>query len=389
MNSGPSIVSLRATAHRLAERMRDGRPLAFMEICGTHTVSLLRSGVKSLLPPSIRLVSGPGCPVCVTPQGYLDAACGLALDHGVTILSYGDMIRVPGSKLSLAQARAEGARVEVVYSARAAVRYAAEHPQEEVVFLAIGFETTTPASAVTVLEAQAAGVDNLSLLVGHKRVLPAMAALLEDGIPLDGFLCPGHVSVIIGTEVYRPIVRRYGKACVVAGFEPESMLEAICRLVDMVQTHRPGVANCYPVAVRPEGSPRARRLIDQVFRTADSVWRAMGTIPDSGLRLREEYARFDAQRRFDLSIDSDEHPPGCICGEVIQGKCEPAQCTHFGRGCTPSHPIGPCMVSSEGSCAASYKYGRIVPASDGCASPRPVREETPMQEETPVQEETV
>lgn len=351
------MTKLLSLARRLEVLTHDQRNLAFMEICGTHTVSLFRSGVKSLLPDSIRLVSGPGCPVCVTPQGYLDAACELALQQGITILSYGDMIRVPGSKLSLAQARAEGAKVEVVYSARTAVRYAKEHPEEEVVFLAVGFETTTPVSAITVLEAQRAELGNLSLLTGHKMVLPAMHTLLSGGdVPLDGFLCPGHVSVIIGTDAYAPIVQEYGKGCVVAGFEAEGMLRAITRLVEMALLGQAGIENCYPVAVRRQGNPYARELISRVFEPVDSTWRAMGTIPDSGLRLRDEFRQFDAQYRYDLSTDADSHPPGCLCGEVIQGKTDPIHCAHFGAACTPSTPIGPCMVSSEGSCAAWYRY---------------------------------
>lgn len=346
-----------AIAASIQKLMKGQRELRFMEICGTHTVSLFRSGVKSLLPPSIRLVSGPGCPVCVTPQGYLDAACELALESRATILSYGDMVRVPGSKGSLDQAHSLGARVEVVYSARAAVRYAAQHPQEEVVFLAVGFETTAPASAVTVLEARNAGLKNLSLLVGHKTVLPAMRALLADGsATLDGFLCPGHVSVIIGTRVYEPIVKQYARGCVVAGFESESMLNAIERLVTMALTESHAVANCYPSAVRPEGNLQALSLMARVFVTVDTTWRAMGTIPDSGLGLREEFAEFDAARRFDLEVDADSQPAGCRCGEVIQGKITPDQCSLFRSRCTPASPVGPCMVSSEGSCAAWYKY---------------------------------
>lgn len=337
--------------------MQGKRALSLMEICGTHTVSLFRSGVKSLLPASLRLVSGPGCPVCVTPVGYLDAACELALREGVSILSYGDMMRVPGTSLSLAESRAMGARVEVVYSARSAVRYAMEHPGEQVVFLALGFETTTPASALAVLEARAAGLRNFSLLVGHKRVLPAMHALLEDpSLPLDGFLCPGHVSVVIGTRVYENIARSYAKACVVAGFEAESMLCAIERLVAMALSGRPAVENCYPVAVRPEGNRLALELIDRVFEPSDTTWRALGVLPESGLQLRTEFADYDAAQRFGLSLEADSHPPGCRCGEVICGKITPDACPLFRVACTPSDPVGPCMVSSEGSCAAWFKY---------------------------------
>ncbi|HKI83015.1 MAG TPA: hydrogenase formation protein HypD, partial [Candidatus Krumholzibacteria bacterium] len=355
------------------EAAMQGQPaLSFMEICGTHTVSLFRSGVKSLLPASLRMVSGPGCPVCVTPVGYLDAACELALREGVSVLSYGDMMRVPGTSLSLAEARAMGARVEVVYSARSAVRYAKEHPEQEVVFLALGFETTTPASALAVLEARAAKLKNFSLLVGHKRVLPAMHALLQDeSIPLDGFLCPGHVSVVIGTRVYEAITSVYGKACVVAGFEAESMLRAIERLVAMALSRHSAVENCYTVAVRPEGNCLALELIDRVFEPSDTTWRALGVLPDSGLRLRDAYADYDAARRYGLSLEADSHPPGCRCGDVICGKITPDACPLFRVACTPLAPVGPCMVSSEGSCAAWFKYAGAAVRE---ASARTVRE---------------
>jgi hydrogenase expression/formation protein HypD len=250
-----------------------------------------------------------------------------------------------------------GARVEVVYSALSAVRYAKEHPGEEVVFLALGFETTTPASALAVLEARAAKLKNFSLLVGHKRVLPAMHALLqEESIPLDGFLCPGHVSVVIGTRVYETIAEGYGKACVVAGFEAESMLRAIERLVAMALSAHPAVENCYAVAVRPEGNRLALDLIDRVFEPSDTTWRALGVLPDSGLRLRDAFSDYDASRRYDLSLEVDSHPPGCRCGDVICGKITPDACPLFRVACTPLAPVGPCMVSSEGSCAAWFKY---------------------------------
>jgi hydrogenase expression/formation protein HypD len=335
-------------------------PLRVMEVCGTHTVSLFRSGVRSLLPPELKLISGPGCPVCVTPQGYLDAALHLAGRDGLTICTYGDLVRVPGRDASLAEARADGARVVVCYGARDAVKYAATHPDEEVVFLAVGFETTVPATAVAVLEAAALGLGNFRILVSHKRVVPALAGLLSAGaVPLDGFLCPGHVSVIIGTEAYRPIVEGYGKACVVAGFEPRSMLAGIRRLAEMTATNRPGLDNVYPVAVRAAGNVRAQALIDQVFVPVDATWRAIGVIPGSGLGLREAYARFDAAAHHGLDTEADHHAPGCRCGEVIQGQAAPADCPLFRTTCTPARPIGPCMVSSEGTCAAWYKYAEV------------------------------
>ncbi len=351
----PTTSPLAERICRLAERVGEAR---IMEVCGTHTVSLFRSGVKSLMPAGVRLISGPGCPVCVTSQGYIDAACEIAGRPDVTVCTYGDMVRVPGSTGSLERRRAEGARIVVVYSARDAVRHAREHPDRQVVFLAVGFETTAPASAAAVLEAHAQGLDNFALLMGHKLVMPALAALLSAGdVPLDGFLLPGHVSVVIGMEPYRPIVERFGKPCVVAGFEPEQLLAGVAHLLEQIADGRPRLENVYGVAVRPEGNPAARACIAEAFEPADTVWRAMGIIPLSGLALRPPYRRFDALKRFGLAIGPDYDPPGCKCGDVIQGKAVPTDCGLFANRCTPSAPIGPCMVSSEGTCAAWYKYG--------------------------------
>jgi len=333
--------------------------IQLMEICGTHTVSLFRSGVKSLLPSAVRLISGPGCPVCVTSAGYLDAACALARRDDVVVCTYGDMVRVPGRSGSLELARGHGADVQVVYSARDAVKTARERPDRSVVFLAVGFETTAPATAAAALEADRAGLENFFLLPGHKRVIPAIEALLADGeVPIDGFLCPGHVSVIIGAGAYEPIAAERAKPCVVAGFEPVNMLEGIAALARQVAAGEARVENVYGVAVTDEGNPVARRMIDEVFEPAPAVWRAMGTIPASGLELRPPYRRYDARERFGIELGDDYEPPGCLCGQVIQGKVAPAACPLFGSQCTPISPVGPCMVSSEGTCAAWYKYGR-------------------------------
>jgi hydrogenase expression/formation protein HypD len=332
-----------------------------MEICGTHTVSLFRTGVKSLLPRTLKMVSGPGCPVCVTSQGYIDAACELATRPDVTVCTYGDMVRVPGRTGSLEYRRAEGANVVVVYSARDAVRYAEEHPDRQVVFLAVGFETTAPATAAAVMEADARGLNNFTVLLGHKLVIPAMAALLSDGdVPIDGFLCPGHVSIIIGAKAYQPIVDVHRRPCVVAGFEPENMLLGILHIVEQVRRGEARLENVYQVAVTHEGNAVAQQWLERVFEPGETVWRAMGTIAESGLVLREPYRRYDALERFGIAVGPDYDPPGCRCGEVIQGKLEPTECKLFGTTCTPVQPVGPCMVSSEGTCAAWYKYGREV-----------------------------
>ena len=343
----------------IAETCEPGRRLQFMEVCGTHTVSLFRSGVRSLLPAAMRLVSGPGCPVCVTSQGYVDTACELAGTEGVTICTYGDMVRVPGQRGSLEQCRATGAEVVVVYSARDALFLAQRRPDRQVVFLAVGFETTAPATAATVLEARQAGVGNFSVLAGHKLVIPAMESLLSAGdIPIDGFLCPGHVSVVIGADAYLPIAEGHGKPCVVAGFEAANMLEAILRLARQVSRGEARVENVYGVAVTPGGNPAAVALVERVFVPAATAWRAMGVLPDSGLDLREEFQSYDAVERFGVEIGPDVAPPGCRCGDVIQGRLNPPACPLFGTGCTPVRPVGPCMVSGEGSCAAWYRYGR-------------------------------
>jgi len=338
--------------------------VCIMEVCGTHTVSLFRSGIKSLLGESIHLISGPGCPVCVTSQGYIDAACELAVRPDVTVCTYGDMVRVPGQVGSLESQRARGGSVEVVYSPRDALTMAKQHPDRQVVFLAVGFETTTPGTAATVIAARGEGVENFSILSGHKLVIPAMEALLAGGeVPVDGFLCPGHVSVIIGAGAYRPIAERYHKPCVVAGFEPRGMLEAILHIVRQVADGKALVENAYGAVVSSEGNAVARDVVDRVFVPADAVWRAMGTLPDSGLELREGFRAFDAVGRLGVEIGPDVCPDGCLCGEVIQGKATPAECALFGTACTPVEPVGPCMVSSEGTCAAWYKYNR--PAQPG------------------------
>ncbi len=346
---------------RLCEEI--GRKLQIMEICGTHTVSLFRSGVKSLLPPSLRMVSGPGCPVCVTAQGYIDAACELAGRPEVTVCTYGDMIRVPGRTGSLEYQRAAGASVMVVYSARDAVRFAEQNPARQVVFLAVGFETTAPATAAAVIEAAEKGLQNFTVLTGHKLVIPAMAALLAAGdVPIDGFLCPGHVSIIIGARAYQPIVEVHRRPCVVAGFEAQNMLEGILHIVEQIRRGEARLENVYGVAVTDAGNTVAQQWLERVFEPGDTVWRAMGTIAESGLVLRAAYRAYDALARFGLSIGEDYDPPGCRCGEVIQGKLDPSECTLFGTTCTPTRPVGPCMVSSEGTCAAWHKYGTPRPA---------------------------
>ncbi len=352
-----------------------GSELTFMEVCGTHTVSAARAGLRSLLPPSIRLISGPGCPVCVTPVAFVDHALALSSREGVTIATFGDLVNVPGSfrptKASgsagqgagttaahLAAAKARGADVRVVYSPLDALDLARRLVQRQVVFLSVGFETTTPAIAAAVQQAAAEGLGNFSVLAANKAIVPALLVLGTSGeIRVDGFLCPGHVSVIIGAEAYRPLADRHGLGCAIAGFEPVEMLRGMAALLQQVVRGEPRVDNCYPGAVRPQGNAKARRVMERVFEPCDSNWRGMGTIPQSGLTLRAQYRAYDAAQRFRVELAAPVEPPGCRCGDVLRGVLSPPQCGLFGSSCTPDDPKGACMVSSEGSCAAHYHYG--------------------------------
>ncbi|MBN2800269.1 MAG: hydrogenase formation protein HypD [Deltaproteobacteria bacterium] len=350
---------------RLVARLRryQGPVLTFMEVCGTHTMAIARQGLKQLLPDTIRLVSGPGCPVCVTPVGYVDHALALAAREEVLLTTFGDLMRVPGSRPgsapapSLQQASAQGARVQVVYSPLNALQLAREHPESEVVFLGVGFETTTPTIAAAVLQAEAEGLANFSVLSAHKTIPEAMVLLSgAEDLGLAGYLCPGHVSVILGTGPYEPLAAVHGMACAVGGFEAAEVLRALVALVDQVEQGTPRVDNLYPGAVRPEGNPRARALVERVFEPADAAWRGIGVIPHSGLAFRKKYAAFDAALRFPVSLPAPVEPKGCRCGEVLRGVLDPVACPLFGRVCTPENPVGACMVSSEGSCAARYHY---------------------------------
>lgn len=334
-------------------------PLNLMEVCGTHTVNACRSGVHSLMPANVRLISGPGCPVCVTAQRYIDALVALGRRGGVTILTYGDMIRVAGAGGSLEIARGEGADVRVVTSTLEGLEIARREPHRQFVFAAVGFETTAPATAAAVLQAASEGLRNFSILPAHKLVLPAMRTLLNDPeVKIDGFVCPGHVSVIIGSEAYRPIVNEYRKPCVVTGFEALQIMQGVLHLARQIIRGEIRLENLYPEAVSPKGNPHAMTLIDRVFLPGTSAWRALGEMPESGLDVREEFAEFDAFRKFNIRLGEDHEPRGCICGKVITGRAVPVECRLFGTVCTPVYAVGPCMVSSEGTCQAWFKYRR-------------------------------
>lgn len=333
-----------------------------MEVCGTHTMSIARAGIKSLLPEGVELLSGPGCPVCVTPAAAIDAVLALASEPGVIVASYGDMLRVPGSRPgdSLARRRALGAQVELVYSPVDAVEIARQNQKKEVVFLGVGFETTAPGTAAAVLTAREQGVTNFSVWSMLKTVEPALRALLrQEDFAVQGFLCPGHVATIIGAEAFRFLPEEYGIPAVVGGFEPEEILHALYLLLCQLAEGKPRLENAYPRAVSAAGNRLAQRVMADCFEPRRDLWRGLGEIEASGLGWRGELAAFDAEKKFDLAVENTEGPPGCRCGDVICGRCWPADCPLFGRRCTPEDPVGPCMVSSEGACAAAYKYQTV------------------------------
>jgi hydrogenase expression/formation protein HypD len=348
---------------KLGDRLHtaQGKVIKIMEICGGHTHSIFKYGLEDLLPKSIELVHGPGCPVCIMPRGRLDDAISIAENPQVIFTTFGDAMRVPGSKHSLLQAKAKGADIRMVYSPLDALQIAKANPDREVVFFAIGFETTTPSTALTVLQAEAEGVQNFSLFSNHVLVVPALEALLSNAdLQLDGFVGPGHVSTVIGTNPYRVIAEQYHKPVVVSGFEPLDILQSIWMVLKQLAEGRCEVENQYTRLVKPEGNAVALDAIARVFEVRDQFeWRGLGDIPLSGLKMRPEYARFDAELKFPIPGCQVADHKACQCGEILKGVLKPWQCKVFGTACTPEHPIGACMVSSEGACAAYYKYGRL------------------------------
>ena len=348
-------------AGRLAARLRETsvKPIRIMEICGTHTVSIFRHGLRSILPQTISLISGPGCPVCVTAAEEMDRAVRLARTPGVRVAAYGDLIRVPGSGSSLKEEMADGAKVTVVYSSLDALELARNHPDDQVVFLGIGFETTAPTAAAAVMTAAHAGLTNFSVLSAHKLLPPALEALLSEGdVKIDGFLCPGHVTTIIGTEAYEEVAEKYGVPSVVTGFEPVDILQGVLMLAELLEAGRAETVIQYKRGASAQGNPKAREVMNKVFKPVGAPWRGLGPIPLSGLDLKPEYDEFNARKRFDLEVPPAPEPAGCRCGQVLKGVLTPRDCPLFDKACRPDHPVGPCMVSSEGTCAAYYKYGR-------------------------------
>jgi len=334
------------------------RRVTLMEVCGTHTHAIAAAGIRRLLPANVRLASGPGCPVCVTPIGYLDQAEALAKLPGILLCTFGDLMRVPSTRGSLEAASAAGADVRVVYSPRDAVALARRNPSRRIVFLAVGFETTAPLVAAALVEAERDAVDNFLILPGHKVIPPPLEVLADDpAVGLDGLICPGHVSVVIGSDAYKPLARRFHLPCVVAGFTLNDILAAVLNLLEQVAAGRAEVVNLYRRAVRPEGNPRALELLERCFSPADAPWRGLGVIPGSGLVLKPAWAARDASR-IPVEIPEPREPEGCRCGEVLRAAIEPPQCPLFGTACTPSTAVGACMVSSEGACAAWYRHER-------------------------------
>jgi len=348
----------------LAEKLRRlvaGRPepMTFMEVCGTHTMAIYRFGLRSLLPPEIRLISGPGCPVCVTPNDYLDRAVAICRLPDVITTTFGDMMRVPGSSSSLMEERARGADIRIVYSPLDAVAIAAANPDSKVVFLGVGFETTAPTIAGSILAAEARGLDNYFVLASHKTIpIPMQALSTDPELGLSGYICPAHVSAIIGVDAYRSLAEEFHTPCVITGFEPADVLQGVLMLAEQVLAGESRVETQYRRVVRHEGNPKARAILEQLFIPCDVPWRGIGVIPGSGLKLRERYAAFDAEVMLPVAVEPTREHAGCCCGEVLKGKMSPFACPLFAKACTPEAPVGACMVSSEGTCAAAFKYGR-------------------------------
>ena len=352
----------RALLDRLARELDAlGRPVRFMEVCGTHTVAMFRSGLRSLLPAGLEHLSGPGCPVCVTHDAEVSVFLRAAEKPNVIVATFGDLLRVPGPDgRSLKHAMAEGARVQVVYSPLDAVKMAAEHPGDMVVFPSVGFETTAPVIAGAVMTARNMGLSNFCIIPCNKLVPPAMRALLagdeQEPHRIDTFLLPGHVAVVLGLAPFAFLAEEFSRPSVVGGFEPADILSALCLMLEMLREGRPAVGNTYTRAVSTDGSPQARRVMETVFRVTDARWRGLGVIPDSGLALRDAWQSFDALERLGLEVEETGNIPGCRCGDILRGMLTPDQCPLFGKVCTPQNPTGPCMVSTEGSCAAWYRY---------------------------------
>jgi len=336
-------------------------PMRIMEVCGTHTMSIYHYGIRSLLPEGLQLISGPGCPVCVTDEKTVSAALALAKIPNIIFTTYGDMLRVPAGNTSLQRLRDEGADIRILLSPLDALELAEQHPERQIVFFAVGFETTAPLTAATLCRGKEKALQNFSVLCAHKTMPQALRSLLP-GSAVDALLCPGHVAAVTGEAFFSFVPQDLKRSAAIAGFEPVDILEAVLAVVRMHAQGGAGLLNCYPRAVRPEGNPLAMKMMEQVFVPCDAVWRGLGEIADSGLAIGAAYREFDAAERFKAEIaaaDCYRDNPACRCGFVLRGECTPEECPLFGKACTPDHPCGACMVSGEGACAAAYKYRRI------------------------------
>jgi len=339
----------------------DGPEIKIMEVCGTHTSSIFKSGIRSILSPKIKLISGPGCPVCVTPTAYIDKCVEYAQKESHVLMTFGDMMKVPGNRESLSEAKGNGAHVEIMYAPFETLEKAQEYPDKMFVLAAVGFETTAPSYALTIKEAKAKGIQNIKLLTALKTVIPALSWICENEKEIGGFLCPGHVSVIIGSREYEPLAARYQRPFTIAGFESEHILAGIYDIVRQVSENRQGtpngvynVHNLYTNAVKPEGNQRARQLLDECFEVGSAMWRGLGRIEQSGLYLSKDYSSYDGGS---FGLDEDKPlPKDCQCGDVIVGRINPDQCPMFQKSCSPAHPYGPCMVSAEGACGVWYRH---------------------------------
>jgi hydrogenase expression/formation protein HypD len=345
------------TDYLLQEIQQEKQPVSLMEVCGTHTMAIARSGIRNLLPPGFKLLSGPGCPVCVTSQGDIDAVIELVRQPQLTLVTFGDMMRVPGTHSSLQEERSRGADIRIAYSPLDGLEVARKNPTREVVFLGIGFETTAPGVGITVEQAASEHLPNFSVFSLHKLVPPALEVIFSDPeIKVDGLICPGHVSAVIGIEPYMALAEKYHKPCVVTGFDTVDILEGLVMLLRQLHTGRSVAEIQYRRVVKKEGNEAARKTLNRVFQPADARWRGLGLIPGSGLELQDNYREYDARRRFAVPFMEDKPIKGCACGDVLTGKITPHDCLLFGKACTPLRPVGPCMVSHEGACAAYYRY---------------------------------
>jgi hydrogenase expression/formation protein HypD len=342
----------------VAEKLKtvSKKEIVLMEVCGGHTMAIHRFGLHSLLPPNIRLVSGPGCPVCVSSQHFIDSAMAYSSIDGVIMTTYGDLIRVPGSSTSLEKERAAGGDIRIIYSVLESLEIAVQNPDKKVIFLGIGFETTAPATAAAIIKAEKEKISNFFVLSAHKIMPPVMKALVQEGVKIDGFIAPGHVSAITGTSIYNELASKYGLGVVVSGFEPVDIMLSVLMLATQIESEEPKVEVQYHRVVNNEGNLLAQNILNDVFETRDDHWRGLGLITASGLKIVDRYSSFDAEKLFSIEVPESTEPKGCICGQILRGLRTPQDCRLFAKKCTPSDPVGACMVSGEGTCATFYKY---------------------------------